>query len=110
MFRDHDASNGQGNGAGADGNGGQAENEQRKAFALQRYFVFTAEQIEGMPKVKEPVSLSFNPIEKAETVIDAMKQQTGLMVIHRGDRACYVPIRTLRRLDGMKTESAIEFL
>lgn len=105
MFRDRDAgsgsgsggggssapSGGQGSGAGSDGGASQVESEQRKAMALRRYFVFNAEQIDGMPKVEEPEPLAFNPIEKAEAVIQAMKEQTGLMVIHGGDKACYVP-------------------
>ena len=91
MFRDRDAggaassaatassaSTGHGDNSGAKGSGGQAESEQRKAFALRRYFVFNAEQIEGMPQAEEPAP-------------QAMKQQTGLMVIHGGVRACYVP-------------------
>jgi len=101
MFRDRDgagggggtpsAAGGQANGAGGEGSANQAENEQRKAFALRRYFVFNAEQIDGMPKVEEPAPLDFNPVERAEAVIQAMKEQTGLMVIHGGDKACYVP-------------------
>lgn len=97
MFRDRDAgggasaSGGRGDGAGPEGGAGQAENEQRKAFALRRYFVFNAEQVEGMPKVEEPEPFAFDPVEKAEAVIQAMKEQTGLMVIHGGDKACYVP-------------------
>lgn len=98
MFRDRDGSSGaasahggRSEGAGAECGAGQAENEQRKAFALRRYFVFNAEQIEGMPKVEELAPLAFDPVEKAEAVIQAMKEQTGLMVIHGGDKACYVP-------------------
>jgi antirestriction protein ArdC len=99
IFRERDAAVGGGasgtdghaGGAGSDAGSGQAENEQRKAFALRRYFVFNAEQIEGMPKVEEPAPIAFDPVEKAEAVIQAMKEQTGLMVIHGGDRACYVP-------------------
>lgn len=99
MFRDRDAGSsgsasapgGRSEGAGAEAGAGQAEDELRKAFALRRYFVFNAEQIEGMPKVEEPTPLSFDPVEKAEAVIQAMKEQTGLMVIHGGDKACYVP-------------------
>lgn len=99
MFRDREAgsaggssaSDGHAGGSGGDGGSGQSENEQRKAFALRRYFVFNSEQIEGMPQVEEPAPLAFDPVEKAEAVIQAMKEQTGLMVIHGGDKACYVP-------------------
>ena len=70
---------------------GQAESERTRSFALRRYFVFNAEQIDGMPQVEEPAPISFDPVERAEAVMEAMKQQTGLMIIHGGDRACYAP-------------------
>jgi antirestriction protein ArdC len=70
---------------------GQAESERTRSFALRRYFVFNAEQIDGMPQVEEPAPISFDPVERAEAVMEAMKRQTGLMIIHGGDRACYVP-------------------
>lgn len=80
--------------------GGQAEvgsNEQgdkdRKAFALRRYFVFNAEQIEGMPQPEAEATSDkpFDVAEKAEAVIQAMKERTGLLVIHGGDKAFYSP-------------------
>lgn len=71
--------------------GREARSERRKAFALRRYFVFNAEQVEGMPAAEEQTPPRFAPAEKAESVIHAMKEQTGLMVIHGGDRACYLP-------------------
>lgn len=89
----------------AKGNGGQAQGaeatagaqgvgkDSRKAFILKRYFVFNAEQIEGYPipqEQPEPAS-SLESIEKAQAIVDAMKEQTGLMVIHGGDKACYIP-------------------
>lgn len=99
MFREGDP----GRGAGASGSsnavtaaegsgaGSRAENERAKSFALRRYFVFNAEQIDGMPQVEEAAPILFDPVERAEAVIEAMKRETGLMIIHGGDRACYVP-------------------
>lgn len=95
------SSRGNGNGNGG-GRGGQAEggskeqgDKDRKAFALRRYFVFNAEQIDGMPQPEaegEPVnSESVSVAEKAEAVIAAMKERTGLLVIHGGDKAFYSP-------------------
>lgn len=90
---------GSGGGKG-EGRGGQAEggsNEQgdkdRKAFALRRYFVFNAEQIEGMPQPEAEATSDkpFDVAEKAEAVIQAMKERTGLLVIHGGDKAFYSP-------------------
>lgn len=73
------------------GAGAKADENIRKAFALRRYFVFNAEQVEGMPAAEEQAAPApFDAVEQAEAVLDAMKQ-TGLKIIHGGDRACYVP-------------------
>lgn len=70
----------------------EAESERDKGFALRRYFVFNAEQIDGMPKETEPAQeVTFRSVEKAEAIMVALKEKTGLMVIHGGDKACYVP-------------------
>jgi antirestriction protein ArdC len=75
----------------ADGGSG-GEKESRKAFALRRYFVFNAEQIEGFPiPVEEPGLLAHESVEKAAGVVEAMKEQTGLVVIRGGNQACYIP-------------------
>lgn len=69
--------------------------EARKAFILKRYFVFNAEQIEGFPLEDQQAGpdpfAGSEALERAQAVVDAMKEQTGLMVIHGGDRACYIP-------------------
>lgn len=72
--------------------GGQGDGkEARKAFILRRYFVFNAEQIEGFPiPADEPGLLAHESVEKAAGVVEAMKEQTGLMVIHGGNNACYI--------------------
>lgn len=80
-------------GAEPSAEGGQGgEKESRKAFALRRYFVFNAEQIEGFPiPVEEPGLLAHESVEKAAGVVEAMKEQTGLIFIRGGNQACYIP-------------------
>lgn len=84
----------QGSGPGSSaGNRGGREGEQRKAFILKRYFVFNAEQIEGFPmqEVEPEQTDGLESVERAQAVVDAMKELTGLIVIHGGDKACYIP-------------------
>lgn len=90
---DRDGKNGNG-GGGSSGElvqTGESKDRENRAFALRRYFVFNAEQIEGIPIVQEPEGKPFESVDRAESMIKAMKEQTGLMVIHGGDKACYVP-------------------
>lgn len=91
--RSRGGSNGGDRGGQAEG-GSQGKGDQdRKAFALRRYFVFNAEQIDGMPQpeVEATTDKPFDVAEKAEAVIQAMKERTGLLVIHGGDKAFYSP-------------------
>ncbi len=78
---------------GGDAGAGQrsADRDQNKSFALKRYFVFNAEQIEGFPMPESQPDKAFETVEKAEGVVEALKEKTGLMVIHGGDKAVYVP-------------------
>jgi antirestriction protein ArdC len=86
-------------GAGGSDSNGSGENAQegmrgdsRNRFALKRYFVFNAEQVEGMPPLPEATGLpEFDPVERAENVIKALKEKTGLLVVQGGNTACYVP-------------------
>jgi antirestriction protein ArdC len=76
---------------GKKGQGGERESE-RKSMSLRRYVVFNAQQIDGVPELEGPTSdQPFKPAERAEAVIEAMKEKTGLLVIHGGDKACYIP-------------------
>lgn len=68
-----------------------AEAEQRRAFALRRYTVFNASQIDGVPELESPSALQFDPVERAEAVISALREQTGLRVVHGCSQACYIP-------------------
>jgi antirestriction protein ArdC len=60
-------------------------------FALRRYTVFNALQIDGMPARQEEREPDFDPVERAEAIMEALKSRTGLTIIHGGDKACYVP-------------------
>ncbi|MGV3569887.1 MAG: ArdC family protein [Ramlibacter sp.] len=73
------------------GRASQAEEQEqrRKPLALLRYFVFNAEQVEGMPPLEQTGDLEFDPVEKAEAVIAAMKEKTGLLIVHGGTKAFY---------------------
>jgi antirestriction protein ArdC len=78
-----------------DAKANDADQERSTGQALKRYFVFNAEQIEGMPKA-EPISEpgaapDLEPVEKAEAIMEALKEKTGLLVVHGGNQACYVP-------------------
>jgi antirestriction protein ArdC len=70
---------------------GKAEEGQRKAFALRRYTIFNAAQIDGVPELEVAAALDFDPVERAESVMSALKEQTGLVIVHGGAQACYVP-------------------
>lgn len=63
----------------------------RRAFALRRYTVFNAQQIDGVPELETPPPLDFDPVERAESVMAALQEKTGLIVVHKGARACYIP-------------------
>lgn len=79
-----------GNDAGRSENHKPADGSNR--FALKRYFVFNAQQVEGMPPLPEaPDQFEFDPIAQAENVIKALKEKTGLLVMHGGNSACYLP-------------------
>lgn len=61
-----------------------------KAWTLRRYTVFNAEQIKGPPELEAPL-LNFEPVARAEAVIEALKEKTGLVVRHGGSQAYYAP-------------------
>ncbi len=71
--------------------GGAADEKQRKAIVLRRYFVFNAEQVDGVPPMEASNDLDFDPVEKAEQIMSALKEKTGLLVVHGGAVACYRP-------------------
>ena len=77
-------------GAGAASEPGAAAGDERKRFALRRYTVFNAAQVDGIPALEEREP-EFDPVERAEGIMEALKTQTGLKIIYGGHKACYVP-------------------
>ena len=78
----------------------KAEKEQgRTPRALRRYWVFNTEQIDGIPHGELVVDApTFEPIERAEGVIQALIEKTGLLVMHGNFEPCYIPSRDEIRL------------
>jgi len=62
-----------------------------KGVALRRYWVFNADQVDGMPAAEEPAREPFEPIARAESVMEALKARTGLSIVHGGSAAFYSP-------------------
>ena len=77
--------------AGAAGEGTAAEVGHAKGAALKRYWVFNADQIDGIPAPEVEETQAFDPVERADAVVQALVDQTGLIVIHGGSQACYIP-------------------
>lgn len=60
-----------------------------KRFVLKRFYVFNAEQTDGLyvPKLQEPRAI--DPIEDCERIVSSFKEPPTLE--HGGNRACYIP-------------------
>lgn len=82
---------------------GQEGAERQRAFALRRYTVFNAQQIDGVPELQAPAALEFEPVERAEAVMAALREKTGLRIAHKGAQACYMPELDEIRLPPKKT-------
>lgn len=78
------------------------EKESGRRFALRRYTVFNAEQIDGIPPLPESSEKDFEPCERAERVLEALKEKTGLTILHGGAEAFYQPKLDLIRLPPKK--------
>ena len=89
-------------GGGDQSAGGQAGDQRRKPVTLRRYFVFNAEQVDGMPPIDQASDLAFDPIARAEAVVEALKEKTNLVIVHGGNQACYVPAHDEVRLPAKK--------
>lgn len=78
---------------GVAGKGREQGDEQlaRRNVILKRYYVFGAHQIEGMPDLAPPGEPEFDPVEKAEAILTALQEKTGLRVLYGKREACYVP-------------------
>jgi antirestriction protein ArdC len=76
---------------------------------LRRYTVFNAQQVKGAPELEEE-QLNFEPVERAEAVIQALKEKTGLLVRHGGAQAFYAPSSDEVRLpDKSAFDTAFEY-
>jgi antirestriction protein ArdC len=100
-------SRGGSDGAASAGSGSAEQGEERKAFALRRYVVFNAQQMDGVPELEAPAEKPFDPVARAEAVIQALKEKTGLLVVHGGDQACYVPSLDEIRLPTKKSFASV---
>lgn len=70
------------------------EQSSQKRLILKRYYVFNATQIEGIPPFPAPEGgQEIGSVERAEGIVAALKERTGLLVLHQGQQACYVPSR-----------------
>lgn len=75
-------------------NGAQGQDQQERQGSrktLRRYTVFNAQQIDGPPELESEAPLEFDPVEKAEGILQALVESTGLLIVHGGNVACYVP-------------------
>lgn len=79
-----------------------ADKTSERRFALRRYTVFNAEQIDGIPPLPENREKDFEPCERADRVLEALKVKTGLTIMHGGTEAFYQPKLDLIRLPPKK--------
>ena len=79
-----------------------ADKASERRFALRRYTVFNAEQIDGIPPLPENSEKDFEPCERADRVLEALKVKTGLTIMHGGAEAFYQPKLDLIRLPPKK--------
>jgi antirestriction protein ArdC len=83
--------------------GPEQDAKQPGGMALKRYWVFNSEQIEGMPQLEEEPQADVEPVTKAEAIVQALTEQTGLIVVHGGNTACYVPALDEVRLPPVRS-------
>jgi antirestriction protein ArdC len=74
-----------------DGSAAIAAGQPSGRKALRRYFVFNAEQVDGVPReLLERPAVTFDPVARAEGVMRALVERTGLALKHGFD-PCYIP-------------------
>lgn len=89
--------------AAADQDRGKDGHGARRNVILKRYHVFGAHQMDGMPDLAPPGEPEFDPIEKAESIVAAMVEKTGLRVLYGKKEACYVPATDQIHLPARKS-------
>ncbi len=82
--------------------------EKRQIAFLKSFTVFNASQIDGIefPKPEQPDPLDFQPIEKAEQIVNGWKD--GPCIEHGGDLACYCTLTDTIRMPGRERFSSEE--
>jgi antirestriction protein ArdC len=85
----------------------QGQEQARRNVILRRYYVFGSNQIDGMPDLAPSEELDFHPVEKAEAIVSAFQEKTGLRVLHGKRHACYVPEMDEVHLPNKKTFKSV---
>lgn len=75
---------------GGSGSAARADAKQGKAKSvLMRYYVFGRDQLENPPPALAAAPRDFEPIERAQAVLDALVERTRMTVAHGGNHAYY---------------------
>lgn len=91
----------------SEGEQAAAGEQERKRMVLRRYFVFNAEQIDGIPPMEpQEQSQEFEPAERAEKVLEALREKTGLVIAYGGAKAFYDPVADKIQLPQRKRFSS----
>ena len=69
---------------------GEKEIAKEKALVAKTYFVFNGEQIDGIPPLEKKEAAEID-LGRADSMIEALVERTGLSVRYGGDRAFYSP-------------------
>lgn len=83
--------------------------DKKTRLVMKAFNVFNASQIEGMPPLPKPEPREFTSNEAVGQVVDGLKKD-GVVLLHGGDRACYVPkIDTIKMPDQEAFESSEDY-
>lgn len=74
-----------------EGADGEKETATEKALIAKRYIVFNGEQIEGIPPLEKKEAAEIPDLGRADVMIEALVERTGLSIRYGGDRAFYSP-------------------
>lgn len=85
----------------------QGKERGRRNVILKRYYVFGSHQIDGMPDLAPSGELDFHPVEKAESILSALQEKTGLRILHGKREACYVPAMDEIHLPNKKSFKSV---
>ena len=64
------------------------EDVQKQVSMLRTFSVFNEAQVDGLPKVEEPIAPEPSV---AHAAVESFVQATGVDIRHGGDKACYIP-------------------